>query len=92
LPHSKRYATATYRVVLVYMWQSRWLRHHDTNRKVVGSIPDEVIVFFNQLNCSDRTMALGSTQAATEMSTRDLPGVNGRPADKDKNLTSFLHL
>jgi hypothetical protein len=33
-----------------------------TSRQVVGSIPDEVIGFFNCPNPSGRTMALGSTQ------------------------------
>jgi hypothetical protein len=39
----------------------------------VGSNPDEVD-FFNLSNPSSRTMALGSTQPLTEMSTRNLPG------------------
>jgi hypothetical protein len=42
----------------------------------VGSIPDEVTGF------SDRTMALGSTQLLTEMSTRNPPGGKRRPALK----------
>jgi hypothetical protein len=37
------------------------------------SSPDEVD-FFNLPNPSSRTMALGSTQPLTEMSTRNLPG------------------
>jgi hypothetical protein len=42
-----------------------------TNRKVAGSIPDEgVIGFFLLYNPSDRTMAMGSTQPLTEMSTK----------------------
>jgi hypothetical protein len=45
-----------------------------------GSIPDEVIGFFNLLNLSSRIMALGSTQPLTEMSTRNLPGGKERPA------------
>jgi hypothetical protein len=45
----------------------------------VGSIPDEVIGFFNRPNPSSRTLALGSTQLLTEMSTRILPGGKGRP-------------
>jgi hypothetical protein len=49
----------------------------------VGSIPDEVIGFFsNSPNTSSRTMALGSTQPLTEMSTTNLPGGKGRPARK----------
>ena len=49
-------------------WRS-WLRHYATSRKVAGSIPDFVIGIFHWLNPSDRTMALGSTQPLTEMST-----------------------
>ena len=43
-----------------------------TNRKVVGSIPDGVTGIFHWHNPSDRTMALGSTQPLTEMSTRSI--------------------
>jgi hypothetical protein len=39
-----------------------------TNRKVAGSIPDGVMEFFIDINPSDRTMALESTQLLTEMS------------------------
>jgi hypothetical protein len=42
-------------------------------------VPDEVD-FFNLPNTSSRTMALGSTQSLTEMSTRNLPGGKKRPA------------
>ena len=42
------------------------------NRKVAGSIPDGVIGIFHSHNPSDRTMALGSTQHLTEMSTRSI--------------------
>jgi len=41
-----------------------------TNRQIAGSIPDGVIVIFHWHNPSGRTMALGSTQPLTEMSTR----------------------
>jgi hypothetical protein len=34
-------------------------------------------------------MALGSTQPLTEMSTKNLPGGNGRPARKADNLTAI---
>jgi hypothetical protein len=34
-------------------------------------------------------MALGSTQPLTEMSTRNLPGGNGRPACEADNLTAI---
>ena len=49
---------------------AQWLRCCATNRKVAGSIPDGVIGIFRWHNSSDRTMALGSTQPLTEMSTR----------------------
>jgi hypothetical protein len=38
--------------------------------------------FFNLPNACSRTMALGSTQPLTEMSTRNIPGGKGRPACK----------
>jgi hypothetical protein len=67
--------------------------HYATSRKVAGSIPDEVIGFFNWPNHSSRTVALGSTQSATEMNTRNLPGGKRRPADrpahKADNLTAI---
>jgi hypothetical protein len=50
--------------------------------KVAGSIPNEVIGFFNLPNHSSRTMALWSTQPLTEMSTRNCPGGEGLPARK----------
>jgi hypothetical protein len=43
--------------------------HYFRSRKVAGPIPNEVIEFFNWPNLSSRTMALGSTQPLTEMST-----------------------
>jgi hypothetical protein len=48
-------------------------------------IPDEVD-FFNLPNPSSRTMALGSTQPLTEMSTRNLPEGKKRPARRADNL------
>jgi hypothetical protein len=53
---------------------AQWLRYCATNQKVAGSIPNGVIGIFHWHNPSDRTMALGSTQPVTEMSTRSLPG------------------
>ena len=49
---------------------AQWLRCCATNRKVAGSIPDGVIGIFHWHNPSSRTMALGSIQPPTEMSTR----------------------
>jgi hypothetical protein len=40
-------------------------------------------------NHSSRIVALGSTQPLTEMSTRNLPGGNGRPARKADILTAI---
>ena len=51
---------------------AQWLRGRATNRKVAGSIPDGVIGIFHWHNPSDRTMALGSIQPLTEMSTRSI--------------------
>jgi hypothetical protein len=45
--------------------------------------------FFNSHNPSSRTMALGSTQPLTEMSTRNIPGGKGRPARKADNLAAI---
>ena len=60
---------------------AQWIRRCATNRKVAGSIPDGFIGIFHSHNPSDRTMALGSTQPLTEMSTgRDFLGVNAAGA------------
>jgi hypothetical protein len=48
-------------------------------------VPDKVD-FFNPSNC---TLALGSTQPQTEMSTRNLPGGKRRPARRADNLTAI---
>jgi hypothetical protein len=49
---------------------AQWLSFCATNLKVAGSIPDGVIgIFFIDINPSNRTMAHGSTQPLTEMST-----------------------
>jgi hypothetical protein len=44
----------------------------------MGSIPDEVIGFFN----GPKPLAMGLTQPLTEMSTRNLPEGKGQPASK----------
>jgi hypothetical protein len=56
---------------------------------VAGSIPDQVIGFFNVLNPSSRTMALGFIQPLTVMSTRNLLVGKGRPARKGDNFTDI---
>jgi hypothetical protein len=48
---------------------AQWLRHCATNWTVAGSIPEGVIGMFHWHDPSGRTMALGSTQPLTEMST-----------------------
>jgi hypothetical protein len=53
-----------------HLYGFAWLRHYATGRKVAGSIPDEVIGFFNWPNPSSRTVALGSAQSLTEMSAK----------------------
>jgi hypothetical protein len=66
--------------VLIKQGTRCWLSHYARSRKVAGSIPDEVTGFFDLPNPSSRSMALGSTQPLTEISTRNLPGGKGRPA------------
>jgi hypothetical protein len=63
--------------------------HYATSWKVAGSIPDEVIGFFNWPNLSSRSVALVSTQPLTEMSTMNLLGDKGLPARKADNLTAI---
>jgi hypothetical protein len=68
-------------IILLTQIETRYrsrLRHYATSRKVAGSNPDEVD-FFNLPNPSSRTMALRSTKALTEVSTRNIPG-GKRPA------------
>ena len=51
---------------------AQWLMCCAKSRKVAGSIPDGVIGILHWHNLSDRTMALGSTQPLTEMSTSNI--------------------
>jgi hypothetical protein len=62
--------------------------HYATSRKIAGYVQDEVIGFLNLPNPSSRTMALGSTQPLTEMSTRNLPGGKGWSAREADSLTA----
>jgi hypothetical protein len=65
----------------IFLRSCSWLRHCATSRQVAGSIPDGVIGSFYWHNPSGRTMALGSTQPLTEMSTRYISwGVNAAGA------------
>jgi hypothetical protein len=54
------------------------------------SNPDEVIGILNLPNPSSCTMALGSTQPLTEMSTRNLPWGKVRPAREADKLTAIF--
>jgi hypothetical protein len=56
---------------LSLVWRS-WLRHYATNRQVASSIPDGVSGIFHWHNPVGRTVALGSTQPLTEMSTKNI--------------------
>jgi hypothetical protein len=48
--------------------------HCSTKQKVAGSIPDDVTGIFHLHNPFGRTMALGSNQPLTEISTRKVWG------------------
>jgi hypothetical protein len=54
-------------------------------------VPDEVdfFFFFDLSNPSSRTMALGSTQPLTEMSTSNFPGAKKRPALRTDKLAAI---
>jgi hypothetical protein len=60
-------------------WRSS-LRHCTASRRVTGSIPDRVTGICHWHNPFGHTMALGSTQPLTEMSTRNISmgGKGGR--------------
>jgi hypothetical protein len=53
------------------------MRHYATSRNVAGSIPDEVIGFFNWPNPSSRFMALGSTQPLQQWVPEIFLGIKG---------------
>jgi len=56
---------------MVYVYQASF-RQYATKRKVAGSIPDGFVVFFIDIILPSRTVALGSTQPLTEMSTGNI--------------------
>jgi hypothetical protein len=68
------------------------MRHYATSQKVMGLIPDEVTGFLNLSNPARCTMALGSAQPLTEMSTRNLAEDKGQLAYKADNLTIICEL
>jgi hypothetical protein len=53
--------------------------------------PLRLLDFLSLSHPSSRTMALGSTQHLTEMSTRNLPGGKGWPARKADILTAICN-
>jgi len=61
-----------YLILETRCWWRSWLRYCATSWKVADSIPDSVNGFFNLHNPSGRTIALGLTQALTEMSTKNV--------------------
>jgi hypothetical protein len=83
IPHSIVSLCLCYCIFHTFIYQGTryrsWLRRYATKRKVAGSIPDEVIIFFNWPNSCSRTIALGSTQSLIKMSTSNLRGGIGRP-------------
>jgi hypothetical protein len=56
----------------------------------VDSISDELTEFFSLPNPPSRTMALGSTQSLTEMSTRNLPEGKGWAVSKADNFIAIF--
>jgi hypothetical protein len=68
----------------------QWLRYCAINRKVAGLIPEGVIEIFHWHNPSCHTMALGSTQPLTEMSTRNISWGKRRPVRMADNLATFM--
>jgi hypothetical protein len=67
----------------------RALRNMQQAEKSRDRVPMKLSKFFNLPNPSSRTMALGSTQPLTEMSTRNLPKGIGRPARKADNFNAI---
>jgi hypothetical protein len=61
-----------------------------TTELVAGSIPDGVIGIFQWYNPASCTVALGSTQPLTEMSTRCISWGQRWPVRKADNLTTIL--
>ena len=88
-----QYFRLLYMMTYAHLWYLDvllWLRCCATNRNVAGSIPACVIGIFYRHNTSDRTMALGSTQPLTEMSTRSISWGWERLVREAENLTTIL--
>ena len=61
-------------MVIMIIIRGGWFRHWATSPNVAGSILIGVTEIFHWHNPSGRTVALGSTQPLTEMSTRCVSG------------------
>jgi hypothetical protein len=59
------------------------------SQKVSFSFPDVIITIFYLLNPSCPTMALGSTQPVTGVSTRDISWDYRRPVHRNDNSATF---
>jgi hypothetical protein len=67
------------------LWKRYMCLQYAIIQKAAGSIPDDVIWFFNSSNPPSRTMALGSAQFLTEMCTRNLARGKERTASTSQN-------
>jgi hypothetical protein len=67
------------------MWERSWLRHYVTSRKVVGSIPDEVI---GLLNSFQPHYGPGVDSASNKNAYQESSGGKWRPAHKADSLTA----
>jgi hypothetical protein len=65
-------------------------RHYATSWKDAGSIPEEIIVFFDWPNLSKHIMALGVDLVSNRNEYQEFSwGVKGRLARKVENLTAI---
>jgi hypothetical protein len=75
MSHSYKECVRLFQVPTCIYWGTRWcnwLRHYATSWKVAASIPNGVTGIFHWHNASGHTVAQGSTQLLTEMSTRNI--------------------
>jgi hypothetical protein len=72
------------------MLEHSWLRHYATSYKVMGSIPNKVIGFFNWPNPSSCTLALRLNQSLTKLIPEIFFGVKGgQLVHKADNFTTI---
>jgi hypothetical protein len=65
------------------------LRLSAASLKITGSVPDEVIAFFNVPNPSNCSMVLRSAEPLTEMCTWTVSRSKGLPVGQADNLTAI---